>query len=62
MKKAKVKKDRKTAAEAGASRVADREGQARTDFRLLLGIGNRVPMNPNPKFTNEDQLWEKDVD
>jgi hypothetical protein len=33
-----------------------------TNFRSLLGIGAKVPLNPNPKFTTEDQLWEKDVD
>jgi hypothetical protein len=33
-----------------------------TDFRSLLGIGTKAPLNPNPKLTNEDQLWEEDVD
>jgi len=33
-----------------------------TDFRSRIGIGTKSPMNPNPRFTNDDQLWEKDVD
>jgi hypothetical protein len=62
MKKAKVTKDRKAAAKLEVSRSANRESLPRTNFRLLLGIGLKVPMNPKPKFTTEDQLWEKDVD
>jgi len=33
-----------------------------TDFRSWIGIAAKGPMNPNPRFTTEDQLWEKDVD
>ena len=62
MKKAKAPKDREAADASEASRVVDRDGPLRTDFRTLLGIGTKVPMNPSPKFTSEDQLWEKDVD
>jgi hypothetical protein len=58
MKKAKSKKPRKIAGKSEAARSTVHKG----DFRLLLGIGTRVPMNPNPKFTTEDQLWEKDDD
>ena len=46
-------------------RVSEGKSEAvipRMDFRALLGIGLKVPINPNPKFTNEDQLWEKDGD
>jgi hypothetical protein len=45
-------------------RVSEGKSEAsipKTDFRALLGIGLKVPINPNPKFTNEDQLWEKDA-
>ena len=58
MKKVKLKKPRKTAFKTEAAGQTVREG----DFRSLLGIGTKGPMNPSPKFTNEDQLWEKDVD
>lgn len=33
-----------------------------TDFRALIGIAAKGPMNPNPKFANEDQIWERDAD
>ncbi len=26
----------------------------------MIGIANRGPRNPNPRFTSDDQLWEKD--
>jgi hypothetical protein len=60
----KVKKKSKVAgcpARSKASQAAVPNSLA-TDFRSLLGIGTKVPMNPNPKFTTEDQLWEKNVD
>jgi hypothetical protein len=33
-----------------------------TDFRSWIGLAAKGPANPNPRFTNEDQLWEKDGD
>jgi hypothetical protein len=33
-----------------------------TDFQSWIGVAAKGPMNPNPRFTSEDQLWEKDVD
>ena len=32
------------------------------DFRSLIAIAAKGPANPNPKFKNEDELWEKDPD
>lgn len=29
------------------------------DWDRLVGIGLKAPLNPNPRFTNEDDLWEK---
>ena len=47
-----------------AVRVAVREAleretrQApRVDFRDWLGLGRRVPVNPNPRFRSHDELW-----
>jgi len=48
MKKAKVTKDRKAGAKSEAGQSADRKGPPRADFRSLLGIGTKVPINPNP--------------
>ncbi len=28
-----------------------------TDFRSWLGLGLRQPLNPNPRFRSEDDLW-----
>lgn len=30
------------------------------DFSKLLGIGLKAPLNPNPRFKNDDDLWVKD--
>lgn len=35
--------------------TSTREGE----FRNLLGIGLKAPVNPNPRFKTEDELWEK---
>ena len=32
----------------------------RMSFRDLIGIANRWPSNPNPRFHSHDQLWKKD--
>jgi hypothetical protein len=29
----------------------------RVDFREWLGLGRRVPLNPNPRFRSHDELW-----
>ena len=62
MKKAKRPNRRGTAASSEAVQPAVRESPPSMDFKSLLGIGMRVPMNPNPKFKNEDDLWKKDRD
>jgi hypothetical protein len=31
--------------------------QADCDFHSLLGIGLKAPLNPNPRFKTEDELW-----
>ena len=38
--------------------LASRAG-AKTDcnFQELLGIGLKAPLNPNPRFKTEDDLW-----
>lgn len=28
------------------------------DFDRLVGMGLQVPLNPNPQFKSEDDLWE----
>jgi len=33
-----------------------------TDFQAWIGAAAKGAPNPNPRFTTEDQLWEKDVD
>lgn len=30
------------------------------DFGRLLGIGLKAPLNPNPRFKSEDDLWKDD--
>jgi hypothetical protein len=46
-----------------AIRCALREAASRTmpksdcDFHSLLGIGLKAPLNPNPRFKTEDDLW-----
>ena len=30
----------------------------RTDFRSLLGAGLKAPLNPKPRFKNDNDLWE----
>jgi len=46
-----------------AVRQAMREAAARTetnstfDFRALLGLGLKAPLNPKPRFKSEDDLW-----
>lgn len=32
----------------------------RTEFRDLIGIGLPLPENHTPRFTSNDDLWEKD--
>jgi hypothetical protein len=56
-----VRKDLKLAAKPKPNRPPVQKSLA-TDFRSWIGIAAKGPMNPNPRFTNEDQLWEKDGD
>lgn len=30
-----------------------------SDFTELLGIGKRVALNPSPKFSSHDKIWEE---
>ncbi|MCC6273619.1 MAG: hypothetical protein IT572_09170 [Deltaproteobacteria bacterium] len=30
----------------------------KTDFRSWLGMALKTPLNPKPRFKNEDELWE----
>ena len=30
----------------------------KTDWHSLIGIANQGPTNPNPRFPDEDSLWE----
>jgi hypothetical protein len=55
----KVKKDRKLPAKPNQPAV---QKSLATDFQSWIGIAAKGTPNPNPRFTNEDQLWEKDVD
>lgn len=37
---------------------AEREkAKSEFDFHSLLGIGLKAPLNPNPRFKTEDDLW-----
>ena len=60
----KVKKDSKATKPVKKSKVKQPPAQSSlaTDFRAWIGIAAKGPANPNPRFTTEDQLWEKDVD
>jgi hypothetical protein len=37
--------------------VAKAGSASRSDFRSWLGLGLKVPLNPKPRFSNEDELW-----
>lgn len=30
----------------------------KVDFRDWLGLGKKVPQNPNPRFRSHDDLWD----
>jgi hypothetical protein len=34
------------------------QSKPRTDWHSLIGIANEGPINPNPRFPDEDSLWE----
>lgn len=34
-----------------------RGGQEAVDFRTWIGIGLAAPLNPDPQFKSEDELW-----
>ena len=36
---------------------AERESE-RYDFRRLVGLAKRSPLNPRPRFRSDDELWE----
>lgn len=43
---------------AAVREIVDREAQrSNCDFHDLLGIGLKAPLNPNPRFKTEDELW-----
>jgi hypothetical protein len=56
-----IKKELKSTKRRRKSKAVQEKASA-TNFRLWIGVAAKGPMNPNPRFTNEDQLWEKDVD
>ena len=33
----------------------------KTDFAKWLGLGLREPQNPNPRFPDDDSLWEGSI-
>lgn len=42
-----------------SSAPLDQEGLrfSAADFLTWLGLGNRGPCNPNPRFLSDDELW-----
>jgi hypothetical protein len=54
------------ASKSDAIRIAVKEAAERAiaaprgSFRSLLGIGLGAPLNPNPRFKSDDDLWRKD--
>lgn len=37
--------------------VARGSGRVDSDYRTWLGLGLKAPLNPKPRFENEDALW-----
>ena len=37
--------------------VSNLHPKSKFDFRSMIGIGLKSPLNQNPKFKNEDDLW-----
>ena len=37
--------------------VAKASSASRSDFRSWLGLGLKAPLNPQPRFRSEDDLW-----
>ena len=35
----------------------ERSRRRTADFTAWLGLANRVPQNPHPRFTSDDDLW-----
>lgn len=35
----------------------ERSRRRTADFTTWLGLGNRVPRNPHPRFHSDDDLW-----
>lgn len=49
-------------AKSEAIRVAVKEAlqvKEKVDYSKWLGLGNRGPTNPNPRFESDDDIWEK---
>lgn len=42
----------------GSADPASDEPPRKADFSRLLGLGLKGPTNPNPRFPDEDSLWE----
>ena len=38
-------------------REAARAKASDTDYRSWLGLALKAPLNPKPRFRNEDELW-----
>lgn len=58
-----VMKQKGIATKSEAIRQSVHEAAARVgatvkcDFRSLLGLGLKSPLNPKPRFKSEDELW-----
>ena len=37
--------------------VAEAGAVSNTDYRSWLGLGLKAPLNPEPRFRSEDDLW-----
>ncbi len=36
-----------------------RASRPKADSQSWLGIGNRLPQNPQPQFSSDDELWDR---
>lgn len=48
---------RKCDAICKAMREAARAKASETDYRFWLGLALKAPLNPKPRFRNENELW-----
>lgn len=58
---------RNTPSKSAAIRLAVREAVEReqraaraTDFSALRGLALKAPLNPNPRYSSDDDLWKSD--